>query len=339
MADVTTPPATNVGAMFERKIRLSRWAQLFERLWPRTWALLAVAALFLIVSLAGIWPRLPELAHIGLLGVFAAAVLAALAWMIRTPFPTRDEALRRIERRSAVPHRPASSYEDTLTAPETDGPTQALWQAHRARLAATLARLRVGTPSPRADRSDPWALRALLLIGVGVLAAAAGDGIADRLGQAFRFGVPPTAVSTARLDAWVTPPAYTARPPIMLVDGSRTSAPAPVGEHPIIEAPVRSALIVRSSGDRASAMTLEVTDDAGKVEILTPKKPQLPPGLTMASEVAEIRMELMHPVTVRARGVAGEPQWVFSIIPDEVTEDQPAQGPRADAARRPEADF
>ena len=63
-----------------------------------------------------------------------------------------------------------------------------------------------------------------------MLAAAAGDSIADRLGQAFRFGVPPTAVSTARLDAWVTPPAYTARPPIMLVDGSRASAPTPVGE-------------------------------------------------------------------------------------------------------------
>ena len=318
MADVTTPPATDVGAVFERKIRLSRWAQLFERLWPRTWALLAVAALFLIVSLAGIWSRLPEIAHIGLLGVFAVAALAALVWMVRTPFPTRDEALRRIERRSAVPHRPASSYEDTLTATDMTGPTQALWQAHRARLAATLAKLRVGTPSPRADRADPWALRAVLLIGVGVLAAAAGDSIADRLGQAFRFGVPPTAVSTARLDAWVTPPAYTARPPIMLVDGSRASAPVPTGEVPTVEAPARSALIVRSSGERASAMTLEVTDASGKVEILTPKKPQLPPGLTTVSEVAEIRMELMQPVTVRARGVAGEPQWVFRIIPDEV---------------------
>jgi uncharacterized protein (TIGR02302 family) len=104
----------------------------------------------------------------------------------------------------------------------------------------------------------------------------------------------------------------------MLVDGSRASTPAPVGEHPTIEAPVRSTLIVRSSGDRASGMTLEVTDDVGKVDILTPKTPQLPPGLTMASEVAEIRMELMHPVTVRARGVAGEPQWVFRVIPDEI---------------------
>lgn len=318
MADLTTPPQTAVAAAFERKIRLSRWAQLFERLWPRTWALLAVAALFVLVSLAGLWPRMPETMHIVLLGTFGLAALAALAWMVRTPFPTRDEGLRRIEQRSAVPHRPASSYEDTLTAPDTDGPTQALWQAHRARLAATLARLRVGTPSPRADRSDPWALRALLLMVVGVLAASVGDGVYDRLSQAFRFGTPATAVSTARLDAWVTPPAYTARPPIMLVDGSRVSTPAVPSENAAVEVPTKSALVVRASGQQASAMTLEVTDDAGKVEILTPKKPQLPPGLSITSEVAEIRVDLTRPVTVRARGVAGEPHWAFSIIPDEL---------------------
>ncbi|MBN9260470.1 MAG: DUF4175 family protein, partial [Hyphomicrobium sp.] len=204
MADLTTPPRSTTAAVFERKIRLSRWAQLFERLWPRTWALLAVAALFVIVSLAGLWPRLPEAAHYTLLGAFGLAALAALLWMARTPFPTREEALRRLEQRSAMPHRPASSYEDTLSAPGVGGATQALWEAHRARLAATLAKLRVGTPSPRADRADPWALRAVLLIGVGVLAAAAGDGFMDRLSQAFRFGTPATTVSTARLDAWVT---------------------------------------------------------------------------------------------------------------------------------------
>jgi uncharacterized protein (TIGR02302 family) len=317
MADLTTPPRSNTAAAFERKVRLSRWAQLFERLWPRAWALLAVAALFVLVSLAGLWPRLPESIHFALLGAFGLAALAALIWMVRTPFPSREEALRRLERRSAVPHRPASSYEDTLSVPGAGEQTLALWQAHRARLAATLARLRVGTPSPRADRVDPWALRVVLLIGVGVLAAAVGDGFMDRLSQAFRFGTPATAVSSARLDAWVTPPAYTARPPIMLVDGSRSSVPAVTGESaPSFEVPIKSALVVRASGERASGMTLEVTDEAGKVEVLSPEKPQLPPGLNITSEVAEIRMELARPVTVQARGIAGEPRWAFRIIPD-----------------------
>jgi uncharacterized protein (TIGR02302 family) len=309
-------PRSNA-ATFERKIRLSRWAQLFERLWPRAWALLGIAALFVLVSLAGIWTYLPELAHVTLLGVFGLACLAALFWMARTPFPTREEALRRLELRSSVPHRPASSYEDTLSSPGANDATQALWEAHRARLAATLARLRVGTPSPRADRADPWALRAVLLIGVGVLAAAVGDGFMDRLSQAFRFGTPATAVSTARLDAWVTPPAYTARPPLMLVDGSRHDVQQVPGEMPAtFEVPVKSALVVRASGEGASAMTLEITDEGGKVEVLSPKKPQLPPGVTITSEVAEIRSELARPVSVRVRGVNGEPQWAFRIIPD-----------------------
>ena len=110
MADLTTPPRSNIAAAFERKIRLSRWTQLFERLWPRTWALLTIAALFVLVSLAGLWPRLSEIGHFALLGAFGLAALAALFWMARTPFPTRDEALRRIERRSEIPHRPASYY-------------------------------------------------------------------------------------------------------------------------------------------------------------------------------------------------------------------------------------
>jgi uncharacterized protein (TIGR02302 family) len=63
-------------------------------------------------------------------------------------------------------------------------------------------------------------------------------------------------------------------------------------------------------------MTLEVTDEAGKVEVLSPQKPQLPPGLNITAEVAEIRMELARPVTVQARGIAGEPRWAFRIIPD-----------------------
>ena len=80
--------------------------------------------------------------------------------------------MRRIERVSGIPHRPASSYEDTITANADDPRTTAIWQAHRARLAAALARLRVGKPHPRTDRADPIALRALLLLGVVAVACA-----------------------------------------------------------------------------------------------------------------------------------------------------------------------
>ena len=59
----------------------------------------------------------------------------------------------------------------------------------------------------------------LLLLGVFVLLVAVGDSASDRLRSAFRFGAFAKGAE-ARIDAWVTPPAYTGRPPVMLADGA-----------------------------------------------------------------------------------------------------------------------
>ena len=61
-------PAATANPAFERKIRLSRMALFFERLWPRAWSLIALGALFLITSLLGLWPQLSEISHAALLG-------------------------------------------------------------------------------------------------------------------------------------------------------------------------------------------------------------------------------------------------------------------------------
>ena len=39
---------------FERKVRRSRWALLFERLWPRLWLLVGIGTLFLVVTALGV---------------------------------------------------------------------------------------------------------------------------------------------------------------------------------------------------------------------------------------------------------------------------------------------
>src|SRR5262249_31699972 len=133
-----------------------------------------------------------------------------------------EEGVRRLERVSGVPHRPASSYEDTITANADDPRTNAIWQAHRARLAALLGRLRVGPPQPRTDRVDPMALRALLILGVFAVTALVGDRAWDRVVSAFRFHST-AALASGRIDAWVTPPSYTGRAPVMLADGARAA--------------------------------------------------------------------------------------------------------------------
>ena len=303
-----TSSRLSVDPGFERKIRRSTWALVFEQVWPRLWLILGIAATFILVSLAGLWPLLPELAHKGLLALFAAALLAAIVYAGRIRIPTRAEAIRRIERVSGVPHRPASSFEDEVTSAAPGSTTAALWQAHRARLAAMLARLRVGPPHPRTDRYDPLALRALLLIAVVTLAALAGDGASDRLRAAFRFA-PAAAAIEARLDAWIAPPPYTGRAPILLADGARTE-PAPGTGQPI-EVPDRSVLIARASG-AGGVLELELVPEAGGAT-----QTFKAPAPSSASDVAEVRVEVRTPGRMRVRSGGRElAQWTFAVIPD-----------------------
>ncbi len=298
---------------FERKVRLSQWALQFERLWPRAWMLLGLAGLFIAVSMAGLWPLLPELPHKIVLALFGLAFLAALVALVRVRSPSREEAIRRVEGVSGIKHRPASSYEDTLTLGAEDARTAALWRVHRTRLAEMLKKLRVGRPEPRTDRMDPYALRALLLLSVFVLTIVVGDSASDRLAAAFRFG-PLAKGADARLDAWITPPAYTGKAPLMLADGAyhhygpnARAADRPAGPH---EVPDRSVLIVRSSG--GGALTLEVvgsdSQPADKLEAPTPAN---------VSDVSELKHEVRRSGTVIAKlGGTTVGSWPFQVIPD-----------------------
>jgi uncharacterized protein (TIGR02302 family) len=297
---------------FERKVRLSRGALLFEQLWPRVWLLLGVLGLFIAFSLAGVWARLTELPHKILLGLFGAALLAALVAIARVRKPTREEAIRRLERVSAIKHRPASSYEDTLTLGVADARTAALWRLHRQRLAALLQKLRVGPPRPRTDRYDPFALRALLLLGVSALLIVTGDSASDRLRSAFRFSALAKGAE-ARLDAWITPPAYTGVPPVMLADGAHGGLKdLTSGRTGPIEVPDHSQLIVRATGAGIGALGLELrASDGGP-----PQRAQAPaPG--SASEVAQLKLEMRSSgtATVYADGAALA-SWPVSITPD-----------------------
>jgi uncharacterized protein (TIGR02302 family) len=298
---------------FERKVRLSRWAMLFEQLWPRAWLVLGLIGLFIVMSLAGVWPRLPELPHKITLGLFALAFLVAFVALARVRMPSRAEAIRRVESVSGVAHRPASSYEDKLTLNADDPRTAALWRVHRQRLATLLAKLRVGRPTPRTDRLDPFALRALLMLGVLVMLIVVGDSASDRLRSAFRFS-PLAKGAEARLDAWVTPPAYTARPPIMLADGgqaaARTGQEKPAGP---MEIPERSVLVVRGSGAGLGVLSLEAPGgESGAPQKLEAPLPSNP------NDVSELKLELRKSGTVTVYA-GGTPiaSWPFQVTPDQ----------------------
>ena len=103
-----------------------------------------------------------------------------------------------------------------------------------ARLQAARA-LKPGAPSPRVARRDPYALRALVLIACIATFFAAGGERWKRVAAAFDWqGV--VLPADFRVDAWVTPPAYTGKPPIMLPGihpgEATTTAARPAGRSP-----------------------------------------------------------------------------------------------------------
>jgi len=277
-------------------VQRAKYAIAWERAWPHLARLLTVAGLFLTFSWAGLWLALPSFARAVGLGLFGVAALAALWPLIRFRWPTRMEALGRLDRGTGIRHRPATALSDTVAT--TDPVALALWQESRARTLASLSRIRAGLPSPRLSIHDPWALRGLVVLMMAAAYVAAGDERNLRVASAFDWnGV--LAPTNIRVDAWVTPPVYTGRPPIILSSANRESAVPASGP---LQVPAGSTVIVRSSGG-----TLDVIAGGGVTEAATTEAPK---------GTNERHFTVSGDGTVHVRAPSGQPQWKFAAIPD-----------------------
>ena len=278
-------------------LQRAKYAIAWERSWPHLARLLTVIGLFLVVSWAGLWLALPFVARAVGLALFAILALAALFPLVKFRWPSREDALGRLDRGSGIRHRPATALTDTL---KTQDPVAlALWQAQRERTLASIKRIRAGLPSPRLVIHDPWALRALVAVMLVATYVAAGDERIMRTEAAFDWnGV--LSPANIRVDAWVTPPLYTGKPPIILSAANKEAAIPAAGPLPV---PVGSTLIVRSSGG-----TLDVVPGGGVTEAVPAE--QAPKGTN------EKHFTVAGDGTVHVRAPSGQPQWSFSAIPD-----------------------
>ena len=257
----------------------------WERLWPLLAPIATLAALFVALSWLGLWRYTGTPLRLAILALFAAALVYCLFRLARFSPPSRAAAFSRVEQATGAEHRPATSFSDRL-ASAPDPTADILWAAHRRRLLATLARLRSGTPKPRLDRYDPFAFRFLvaLLFVVGIVVA--GPEIRSRIGEAF-VGGESTAATVARIDAWVTPPDYTGRPPIFLTGDA---AKPPGTEYSV---PAGSVVTVRTGGVHDLKV---VAERDGGTETITPE----PAKATEASLAADAAPPLEHQVTLTA---------------------------------------
>ncbi|WP_160122344.1 DUF4175 domain-containing protein [Rhodovarius lipocyclicus] len=211
----------------ERRILLARVALGWEAFWPGAWPILGVVGVWVLFSLLDGPALLPGWLHAALLAVFALTVLGLLARAIRrAAWPAEDAAERRLERASGLSHRPLAALRHQ--AEGGDEVSRALWARHQQRALAQLTRLRVGLPRPGLAARDPRALRAALLVGLVAGVFIAGDDLEGRLWRGLlprlEAGSPPL---PARIEAWITPPAYTGAAPIFLtLKGGTLHAPA-----------------------------------------------------------------------------------------------------------------
>src|ERR1700738_3115578 len=294
-------PARNPDAVsrlqLAQALQRAKYAIAWERSWPPLARLLSVIGLFLVVSWAGLWLALPFVARAAGLGLFVLLAPAAVFPLGKFRWPSRGEGLNPLDRGSGIRHRPATALTDTLAT--QDPVARALWQVQRERTLASIKRIRAGLPSPRLAIHDPWALRALVAVMMVAAYFAAGDERWLRTEAAFDWnGV--LSPANIRVDAWVTPPLYTGKPPVILSAANKEAAMPAAGPLPV---PAGSTLIVRSSGG-----TLDVVGGGGVTEAVPAE--QAPKGTN------ERHFTIAGDGTAHVRAPSGQPQWKFSATPD-----------------------
>jgi len=218
----------------ERYIALARVLLVWERAWPALWPASGIFGLYIGAALFDLPAVLPgELRSLLCVAVFAATGYALYRGFRTWRMPLREEAARRVERDSALSHRPLTERGDRLAIGSGDAFAEALWHAHLAHLLRRIARLRVSPPSPGLARKDPFALRYLVLLLAIAGLFVAGSNWQQRLALAFSIdegaGVP-----LAALDAWITPPAYTGWAPLYLRPGEKAAVAVPAGSRLIL---------------------------------------------------------------------------------------------------------
>jgi len=297
-------PALDAKSPLGTALRRARWTILWERLWPALARIATVAGIFLTLSWLGLWLDLPPLGRAIVLFAMAILVLAALVPLVRLRIPAAAESLSRLDRGSGLPHRPATAIADELAVTPQDPYSLALWKSHLERTLASARSFKAGWPSPRLSASDPYALRGLVLIAVIASFFAADGEHWKRITAAFDWqGV--VLPANFRVDAWVTPPVYTGKPPVILAGlhpGEAVRQDAQTAQ--VIAVPAGSTLVVRTTGK----VNLDV---AGKGGVSPAQDDVRSPAGTQ-----EYRFKITSTGTATLRGAGDDLVWAFNAIPD-----------------------
>ncbi len=281
-------------------------AMAFERLWPRLLPLLLLVTVFASLSWFGLFRGLPDLGRWTALGVLAVCAIASLFPLLSWRFPRHEEVAERIEAANRLLHQPIAVQSDRPSG-AGDPVGQALWLEHQRRMAAQLAALSPDLPRPQVPKRDPFALRAvpvlLAVIALGFSIGGAGGGLTDIL-----HGSPPPETIPPRVDAWLTPPAYTGRAPVFMTSDANK-------ETRKFAVPANSELTLRVTGGSGSEVVklggavLNPANGKSGTSVQATPVAVLQPLVFKAKLQADITLQLLS-------GEQEVGNWQFRVIPD-----------------------
>lgn len=294
------------------KVGLARYANFWEQLWSALYLPLILGSLIVSLAWLGVFELFNNWVRISILVLLFIGFLGSLYPLFRVRFPNYQTGLNRVEAASGHGHRPLTALEDKLAGGNQDPASRILWNTHKKRMLLALKQVRSGFPHPGAHRRDPFGLRiiAISLLFIGYVVSEGERG--TRLVEAFA-GSDELSQVVGRIDAWVTPPAYTGRAPIYLTGDI---GPARTKDAPIT-VPEGSIVVVRSQGIGGEYSVLKSIGDSLPVLLEGGKDPEETPQDVASGLPVELQTELVESSRVEIRdGSTILHAWNFEIVPD-----------------------
>jgi uncharacterized protein (TIGR02302 family) len=292
------------------KIIQARLVLGWEALWNAAFRSIIVLMAFAVAVLTGVVASLPDLIRYAVLAAFAGGFLWTLKSFAGFAWPGRAAAVRRIESESRLVHHPVATALDRIANPEPEPTTVAIWEAHLIRQLEKMKELRTGLPRSGWSVLDPYAVRVPVALAlVASLFLYRGDPM-GQLADAVRVTTSAAAV-TVSLDAWIKPPAYTAKPPIMLTSQATTER---LAANPELLVPENSVLTVRVHNAREPRLAFHELLPSGEAGTELKDRKD---GLKADGAAAQGEIRLDRPMHVKVFDGSRElGDWQIALIPD-----------------------
>ncbi len=219
--------APEVLKRIETPLRLTHAGLWAERLARAFWPLWSLSIAVLAALAFGLQDHLPlDAFWYGTVSLALGLVWALVHGARRFRRPTRAEAMARLDAR--LPGQPLAALADAQALGLGDPASQAVWAAHRARMAARAAGARAVAPDLRLSDRDPYALRYMALTAL-VMAVFFGSLWRVVTVAGLVPGGAEAAQSGPTWEGWVQPPAYTGKPALYLADQTGDTLRLPAG--------------------------------------------------------------------------------------------------------------